>query len=90
MKGSNLDQQRLIQLLRLAIILTHGRLNMLPQLVKMAYQQNALVISLTPAILQQSQLMGLLNQEMKCGLKSGLALAIADSKPMAADTVIEM
>ncbi|NRA59613.1 MAG: Ppx/GppA family phosphatase [Psychrobium sp.] len=61
---SEIDVLRLVQLLRLAIIFTHGRIEVLPHQLKMQYHHHELQIYPNDTMQQQSELMALIDKEV--------------------------
>ncbi|MCL1064856.1 Ppx/GppA family phosphatase [Shewanella benthica] len=62
---SEINLLRLVQLLRLAIIFTRGRIEVLPHQLKMQYHHDELLIHPNHTMRQQSELMALIEQEIK-------------------------
>ncbi|NRA84296.1 MAG: hypothetical protein HRU22_11180, partial [Gammaproteobacteria bacterium] len=61
---SEVNLLRLVQLLRLAIIFTHGRIEVLPHQLKIEYRDAELLITPNHTMRQQSELMALIEQEI--------------------------
>ena len=67
---------KLTQLLRLAIIFTQGRLNILPRQILMQYLGDDLSLGLNTPVLQSLELMELIEKEIKQMAKFGLTLQV--------------
>lgn len=76
MDFEDIDLLKLTQLLRLGIIFTQGRLNILPRQIKIQYQDDDLTIGLNTPVAQSLELMALIEKEIKQLARSGLTLQV--------------